>query len=75
LSKLKGAQTFAEGSISDEIAGIMNNPNVRTFKSDYFTCVYFDPNMINSGLFPQIEALFNSYLSDHFPEYRPPTLL
>jgi hypothetical protein len=74
LSNLKGGRTYAEGNISDELSKFSENPKVRSFSGDYFTCLYFDPALLQSGDYPLIAAVFEDYLMDHFPSYRQPGL-
>jgi hypothetical protein len=75
LANLKGGRTFAEGNAGDELEKLSSRPDVRFFKSDFFSCMYFDPKILLSGEFPILADCFETYIREHFSEYRPPTLL
>lgn len=75
LAHLNGGRTYAEGNAADEIDRMISRSDVRYFKSDFFSCLFFDPGTLFSGEFPILADLFETYIRDHFSEYRPPTLL
>lgn len=74
LSNVKGARGFAEGRISTEIDQLLQMKGVKKYESQYFTAIYFDSQILQSGLLPEISEIFEAYLSELFPAHRPPGL-
>lgn len=75
LTDIKGARSFCEGSVSDEINTLVNTPGVTKFTGEYYTALYFDSKILYSGSFPELCSFFEQFLTDTFPDYRPPSLL
>ena len=74
LTNLKGARTFAHGVICDELDKLVGTKGVKLYKSTYFTVIYFDVKLLSILHLVLLCTLFNEYIRDTFPEYRPPTL-
>ena len=75
LVKLRGGESFAEGRLNDEIDELEKYPGSRKYKTDYFSCLFYDPRVLYSGKFPELLELLESFIKNQFAEYRPPSLL
>lgn len=74
LKNLKGARTFAEGSIADELDTLCGSTQTKTYKAKYYSVIYFDPKLLGTLHLVLLISLFNAYLRLTFPAYRPPSL-
>jgi hypothetical protein len=74
LSNIKGAISETYYTLSDEISRFFKDERVRVYSTEHFTCAYFEPGLLLSAHYPEILALFDSYIQSRFPEYRPKTL-
>lgn len=74
LQNLKGARTYAQGSIADELDILAKAKGVKFIKSDYFSVIYFDPILLYQLHLTELCSLFEQYLRKQFPEYRQPEL-
>ena len=71
LSNIKGARTFAEGSAGDELEKLYTHPKAKIYKADYFSVIYFPAQILTESEFPILNSLWQTYLSDVFPERFP----
>lgn len=74
LTKLTGAQEFADGQISDELGLLMRSDKVRVYKSDYFTSLYFDPGILATLHCVLLLAAIRQFCRARFPDYFPPEI-
>lgn len=75
LVRIRGAEIFADGSASDEIRKLIDDPRCRFYKGDYFFVITFNNKLLYCGAFPIIQEELEIFIRGHFPEYRPPALL
>lgn len=74
LCKLTGAQEFADGQISTELATLTGADKVRIYKADYFTSIYFDPGILATLHCVILLASLRQYCRTRFPDYFPPEI-
>lgn len=75
LVRIRGAEIFAEGSASDEITALIEDPRCKFYKGDYFFIITFKNTLLYCGTFPICMQELETFIRAHFPEYRPPLLL
>jgi hypothetical protein len=74
LSGLTGSIEFADGQISSEFDELMQQPDVRTYKSDYYSVVYYSDEILRRIHANEIINSLKKYLQQRFPDYLPPGL-
>jgi hypothetical protein len=74
LTNLTGARTFVEGSISPDIEKLLGSPNVKFYKSDYYTVIYITRKILNELFCFEILSELDNYIKNRFPSYHPPEL-
>jgi hypothetical protein len=66
LSHIEGARDVLAGHIEDELCQLMKNQECQVYKTDFFTCVFFDHLILNSGSYPYLYKLFEDYIASKF---------
>lgn len=74
LTRIRGAEIFADGDASDEIDKLISDPRCKFYKGDYFFVITFNNKLLYCGTFPIIREELETFIRGHFPEYRPPSL-
>jgi hypothetical protein len=74
LTNLSGSVQFADGQISSEIGALIDDQRVRTYKSEYFTVIYFDPGLLATLHLFLILAQLREYCRYRFPDHFSPEL-
>jgi hypothetical protein len=71
LSNIKGARSDLDNSLTEELQKLSEDKDIRNFKTDFFAVTFVDINQLISRGFKLIPQLFEDYIRDVFPEYRP----
>lgn len=66
LMDLKGAVTELYDKLEDELNKLKKLKTVRTLEETYYSCLFFDSNIINPKDFPELSKLFLAYLFQQF---------
>lgn len=74
LTGLKGAQALVYSKISEELDRIDKASSIRRFTSDYYTTIFISPSELERLGCLEILSLFNQYITQVFPDYRPPEI-
>jgi hypothetical protein len=74
LTGLTGAREFADGHISEDIKTLLRSQQVKTYKTDFYTVIYFSPGVLSSLHCLIILSCLKTYLKTRFPLYHPPDL-
>jgi hypothetical protein len=74
LSGLTGSIEFADGQISSDFDELLKQPDVRTYKADYYTVIYFTDEILRRIHANHIINSLKNYLRERFPDYLPPGL-
>ena len=69
LTNLSGSVQFANGQISSELSTLIDDQRVRTYKSEYFTVIYFDPGLLATLHLFLILAQLREYCRSRFPDH------
>ena len=81
LSDLKGGRSDYDSYISKEVDLLCSHKKTKIFSKDYFSCLFFEPSVLNPVQFPELYSLLQSFISQHiepqqqqivFNEYLPP---
>jgi hypothetical protein len=74
LSVIQGGRAAEYSAISDDLGKLEANKLVKTFKTDYYVTIMVTPaDLLKLGCL-EILSVFNQFIAEKFPEYRPPTL-
>jgi hypothetical protein len=74
LTDLKGATVAIYSSIDDELGILEKQESIINFKGEFFTTIYVTPaEFLRLGC-KELYDIFESYIRERFPDYRPPTL-
>lgn len=71
LSNISGARADLDGSLTEELQKITEDKEIKNFKTDFFSISFIDINKLISRGFTIIPQLFETYIQETFPEYRP----
>jgi len=74
LTDLKGATIAIYSSIDDELGIIEKQESIKTFKGDYFTTIFITPADFKRLGCSELYDVFECYIRERFPDYRPQTL-
>jgi hypothetical protein len=74
LSVITGGRAAVYSKIDDDLGKLEADKVVKTFKTDYYTTIFVTPEYLLKIGCTEILSVFNQYLSEKFPNYRPPTL-
>ena len=70
LTNLTGAVEFADGQISQDLDILMRSQQVKIYKTDYYTVIFFDPGILATLhlviLLAQLRQFCRSRFPDHF---------
>lgn len=75
LVRIRGAEIFTDGSASDEINKLIDDPRCKFYKGDYFFVITFNNKLLYCGAFPICMEALETFINSRFPEYRLPLLL
>lgn len=74
LTNLDGSREFADGEISQDLETLLRSQQVKTYKGDYYTVIYFSPEILATLHCIIILSSLTKYLQARFPDYHPPEL-
>ena len=74
LSVIHGGRAAIYSKIDDDLGKLEADKVVKVYKSDYFTSIFVTPEYLQKIGCTEILSVFNEYLAQTFPEYRPPSL-
>ena len=75
LSDLRGGESMVTGSLFDELNSLVSRSDCKCYKSEYFTCLYFNNKILNLPEYGSIKALLEEYLLLKFPKHLHSNLL
>lgn len=74
LTHLSGSIEFLDGQVHDEIDKLSNSDQVRIYKKDFCTVLYFPPEVLVTLHLLIIISLIRHYCKGRFPDHFPPDL-
>jgi hypothetical protein len=74
LSNIKGARADLDNELTEELQKLTEDKEIRNFKSDFFAVTFIDIDQLIKKGFKVIPQLFEKFICETFPEYRPPNL-
>ena len=74
LSNIKGARADLDSQLSEELQKLTADKDIKNFKSDFFAISYINMETLIRKGYVLIPQLFEHYIAETFPEYRPPDL-
>jgi hypothetical protein len=74
LSNIPGARADIDGQLTEELVKLKHDPAIRHFEGDFHTVTFIDIDKLIATGFTVIPSLFEEFIKQKFPSYRPPTL-
>jgi hypothetical protein len=74
LTNIKGARADLDNQLTEELIKLKEDKDFNTFTSDYYAVSFIDITKLLSKGYTLIYQLFEQYIRERWPEYRPPDL-
>lgn len=74
LTNIPGARADLDTEITAELLKLKSDPGIRTFQTDFFSISFIDIEKLAVSGYRVLPGLFEHYIKNTFPEYRPPDL-
>jgi hypothetical protein len=74
LTNIKGARADLDNQLTKELVKLKDDKDFNTFKSDFYAVSFIDMTKLLSKGYILIYQIFEQYIQERWPEYRPKDL-
>ena len=75
LSHLTGGSAVLDNNLLNEISRLQKEPESKRIDKDNYSLVLFNDKILNSGRYPLLAHLLNSFIADHFGHFQQKLIL